>query len=441
MSARENAIQLFNTAVAAVQPQQLIPDHLFIDDAQQLHIFDQSFSLNEIQNIYIIGSGKASAAMAKAVQDILGDLITAGLVVTKYGHSVSLKKIICLEAAHPVPDQQGIEATMATIQLLKQVKKNDLVICLVSGGASSLWVDIPTGLSLAAIQLTFQLLLNSGASIDEMNTIRKHLSDVKGGQLLQYAPDAHWFSFIISDVPDNDLAVIASGPTVPDQSTFDDCLSIITKYDLSDKLPDSVYQRLVDGCKGIIQDTYKKQHPVFKRVINQIIGNNLIALKAAESKAIELGYHISTISSSLTGDAEKVGRSLIDFSKSYQGVKPACILLGGETTVKVTGNGIGGRNQQMALTALDQLATVGENNFSNKITFLSAGTDGTDGPTDAAGAIVDGDTVSKTSELKLDIAKYILNNDAYTFFSQSGGLLKTGATQTNVMDLVILLIE
>ena len=375
MSARENAIQLFNTAVAAVQPQKLIPDHLFIDDAQQLHIFDQSFSLNEIQNIYLIGSGKASAAMAKAVQDILGDLITAGLVVTKYGHSVSLKKIICLEAAHPVPDQQGIEATMATIQLL------------------------------------------------------------------QYAPDAHWFSFIISDVPDNDLAVIASGPTVPDQSTFDDCLSIITKYDLSDKLPDSVYQRLVDGCKGIIQDTYKKQHPVFERVINQIIGNNLIALKAAESKAIELGYHISTISSSLTGDAEKVGRSLIDFSKSYQGVKPACILLGGETTVKVTGNGIGGRNQQMALTALDQLATVGENNFSNKITFLSAGTDGTDGPTDAAGAIVDGDTVSKTSELKLDIAKYLLNNDAYTFFSQSGGLLKTGATQTNVMDLVILLIE
>lgn len=424
MSARENAIQIFNTAVAAVQPQKLIADHLFIDEFQQLHILGQSFGINEIQKIYLIGSGKASAAMAKVVQDELGDLITAGLVVTKYGHSISLENIICLEAAHPVPDLQGIEATKATIQLLKQVKENDLVICLISGGASALWVDVPSGLSLADIQLTFQLLLNSGASIDEVNTIRKHLSVVKGGQLLQYAPDAYWFSFIISDVPEDDLTVIASGPTVPDNSTFDDCLLIIDRYNLADKLPGSVYQRMVDGCKGIIQDTFKKQHPVFEKVINKIIGNNFIALKAAESKAIQLGYHISEVESSLTGDAEQVGRSLIDFCNSYQGIKPACVLLGGETTVKVTGKGIGGRNQHMALSALQGLALVNGNNFSNKITFLSAGTDGTDGPTDAAGAIVDRDTVTKVNDLKLDIANYLLNNDSYTFFDQSGGLLK-----------------
>ena len=441
MSARENAIQIFNTAVAAVQPKKLIADHLFIDEFQQLHILGQSFGIDEIQKIYLVGSGKASAAMAKVVQDILGDLITAGLVVTKYGHSISLEKIICLEAAHPVPDLQGIEATKATIQLLKQVNKNDLVICLVSGGASALWVDVPTGLTLADIQLTFQLLLNSGASIDEVNTIRKHLSVVKGGQLLQYAPDAHWFSFIISDVPEDDLTVIASGPTVPDNSTFDDCLLIIDKYNLADKLPSSVYQRMEDGDKGIIQDTFKKQHPVFERVINQIIGNNLIALKAAESKAIQLGYHISEVESSLTGDAEQVGRSLIDFCNSYKGVKPACILLGGETTVKVTGKGIGGRNQHLALSALQGLALVYGNKFSNKITFLSAGTDGTDGPTDAAGAIVDRDTITKANDLKLDIANYLLNNDSYTFFDQSGGLLKIGATHTNVMDLVVILID
>jgi hydroxypyruvate reductase len=441
MSARENAIQIFNTAVAAVQPKKLIADHLFIDEFQQLHILGQSFGIDEIQKIYLVGSGKASAAMAKVVQDILGDLITAGLVVTKYGHSISLEKIICLEAAHPVPDLQGIEATKATIQLLKQVNKNDLVICLVSGGASALWVDVPTGLTLADIQLTFQLLLNSGASIDEVNTIRKHLSVVKGGQLLQYAPDAHWFSFIISDVPEDDLTVIASGPTVPDNSTFDDCLLIIDKYNLADKLPSSVYQRMEDGDKGIIQDTFKKQHPVFERVINQIIGNNLIALKAAESKAIQLGYHISKVETSLTGDAEQVGLSLIDFCNSYQGVKPACILLGGETTVKVTGKGIGGRNQHMALSALQELAFVNQNNFSNKITFLSAGTDGTDGPTDAAGAVVDRDTIAKANDLKLDIANYLLNNDSYTFFDQSGGLLKIGATHTNVMDLVVILID
>ena len=328
MSASDNAIQLFNTAVAAVQPQKLIPNHLFIDEFQQLHILDQSFSLNEVPKIYLIGSGKASAAMAKVVQDILGDLITAGLVVTKYGHSIFLENIICLEAAHPVPDQQGLEAMNATIQLLKRAKKNDIVICLVSGGASSLWVDVPTGLSLAVIQQTFQLLLNSGASIDEVNTIRKHLSVVKGGQLLQYAPESYWFSFIISDVPEDDLAVIASGPTVPDNTTFNDCLTIITEYSLANKLPAAVYQRIIDGCKGIIDDTFKKGNSLFKRVNNQIIGNNLIALKAAESKAIQLGYHISKVATTLTGDAEQVGRSLIDFCNSYQGLKPACVLLG-----------------------------------------------------------------------------------------------------------------
>jgi len=441
MSARENAIQIFNTAVAAVQPQKLISDHLFIDEFHQLHILGQQFTIQGIQKIYLVGSGKASAAMAMAVKDVLGNLITDGLVVTKYGHSISLENIICLEAAHPVPDQQGIEAMHATLELLKRVKKNDLVICLLSGGASSLWVDAPSGLSLTAIQHTFQLLLNSGASIDEVNTIRKHLSNVKGGQLLQYAPDAHWFSFIISDVPEDDLTVIASGPTVPDNSTFDDCLSIISKYGLTDKLPTAVYQRMNDGVKGLIEDTFKKEHAVFDRVKNKIIGNNFIAIKAAESKAIQLGYHICKVETILTGDAEQVGRSLIDFCNSYQGVKPACILLGGETTVKVTGNGMGGRNQHMALSALQELALTNRNNFSNRITFLSAGTDGTDGPTDAAGAIVDEDIITKANELELDETNYLLNNDSYSFFDQSGGLLKTGATHTNVMDLVVILIE
>jgi hydroxypyruvate reductase len=440
MAARENAIQLFNTAVAAVQPQKLIPEYLFIEQ-HQLHIFDQQFNISEIQKIYLVGSGKASAAMAKVVQDLLGDLITAGLVVTKYGHSIALENIICLEAAHPVPDQQGVAAMNDTLQLLKQVEKDDLVICLISGGASSLWIDVPEGLSLADIQLTFRLLLNCGASIDEVNTIRKHLSVVKGGQLLQYAPAARWFTFIISDVPEDDLTVIASGPTVPDNTSFDDTLRIISRYNLIDQLPISIYQRIMDGCKGMLPDTFKEQHPVFDKVRNKIIGNNSLALKAAELKAIQLGYHICRVESGLTGDAEQVGRSLLHFCKNYQGVKPACVLLGGETTVMVTGNGVGGRNQQMALSALLELASVDDNVFSNKITFLSAGTDGTDGPTDAAGAMVDVGIISAAKELNLDTAKYLLNNDAYTFFEQTGGLLKTGATNTNVMDLVVILIE
>jgi hydroxypyruvate reductase len=226
-----------------------------------------------------------------------------------------------------------------------------------------------------------------------------------------------------------------------DNSTFEDCLSIISKYGLTDKLPTAVYQRMIDGVKGLIEDTFKKEHAVFDRVKNKIIGNNFIAIKAAESKAIQLGYHICKVATSLTGDAEQVGSSLIDFCNSYQGVKPVCVLLGGETTVKVTGNGMGGRNQHMALSALQELALTNRNNFSNRITFLSAGTDGTDGPTDAAGAIVDEDIITKANELELDETDYLLNNDSYSFFDQSGGLLKTGATHTNVMDLVVILIE
>lgn len=443
MSARENAIQIFGAAVAAVQPQILIPENLFIQQGQ-LHIFDQQIDISEVQKIYLVGAGKASAAMAKAVQDLLGDLITAGLVVTKYGHTIALQKIICVEAAHPVPDNQGVVAMSATIDLLNQVGKQDLVICLISGGASSLWIDVPQGISLSDIRQTFQLLLQCGASIDEVNTIRKHLSAVKGGQLLQHAPDARWFTFIISDVPGDALGVIASGPTVPDNTSFDDTLRIINRYNLTNQLPLAVYQRIMDGCDGLIAETCKEQDPIFNRVSCKIIGNNSRALKAAEYNAMQLGYHIPKSGNGLSGDAEQVGRSLIQFCKNYRGVKPACLLLGGETTVMVSGSGTGGRNQQMALSALLELTYVSEDPDDkelNTITFLSAGTDGTDGPTDAAGAYVDIRIISKAKELKLDAAKYLLNNDAYIFFEQTGGLLKTGATQTNVMDLVVIIIE
>ncbi len=440
MSAREKAIEIFETAVSAVQPKKLIPEYLFIKEGL-LHIFDEQIIVNGIKKIYIVGAGKASAAMAKAVQDILGDLITEGLVVTKYGHSIFLENIICLEAAHPVPDQQGVVATVATLQLLQQVEKDDLVICLLSGGASSLWIDVPEGLSLSDLQVTFQLLLDSGATIEEVNTIRKHLSVVKGGQILRFAPEGSWFSFIISDVPGDDLAVIASGPTVADSTSFEDALRVLTRYNLINRLPHPVHTRIMDGCKGILQDTFKENDPVFKKVINKIIGNNTIALAAAELRARKLGYHIARMDNGLIGDADDVGRSLIQFCKNYQGVKPACLLLGGETTVKVKGNGIGGRNQQMALSALLELTIVSDNNFSNSITFLSAGTDGTDGPTDAAGAIADMQIISAAKELELDATSYLLNNDAYPFFEQIGGLFKTGATFTNVMDLVVIIIE
>ncbi len=438
MNGRENAIKIFSAAVAAVQPAQLIPAHLFIEQGT-LHIFDQQFLVNDLPNIYVVGAGKASAAMAKTVEEILGHLITAGIIVTKYGHGLPLQKIICREAAHPVPDENGVAAAAETIALLQQADENDIVICLISGGASSLWIDAPPPATLAEVQQTFELLLKSGATINEMNTVRKHLSAIKGGQLLQYASKAKWFSFIISDVPGDDLSTIASGPTVADDTTFSDTDAILKKYKLHGRLPTVIQQHISDGVKGVIEDTPKRGDETLKNSHNKIIGSNAIAMEAARVEAMELGFTIAHVNKNLVGDACTVGRELMSECVKYTGAKPACFLFGGETTVTVTGEGLGGRNQHLALSALSQL-NVSEHS-SNKITFLAAGTDGTDGPTDAAGAIADRQTILLAHENKINAQQYLERNDAYHFFEQTGSLLKTGATQTNVMDIVVVIIE
>lgn len=440
MTAKEKAIQIFEAAVAAVQPKRLMPAYLFIDQ-NRLHILDRHFFLHELPNIYIIGAGKASAAMAATAEAILGDFITAGMVVTKYGHVLPLQKITCMEAAHPVPDEAGIEATEKTIKLLQQAGKNDIVICLISGGASSLWIDIPDDATLFDVQATFNILLQCGATIEEINTIRKHLSAIKGGQLLQHAPKANWFTFIISDVPGDDLSVIASGPTVADNSSFADVKNIVEKYALGNQLPASILKHINDGVKGWVNETPKPGDTIFKHVQNKIIGNNSIALQAAEKKAKEFGYHIALVDGNMKGDVAIVGEKIMNRCKKYSGKKPACILFGGETTVKVTGKGKGGRNQQLALSVLVQLAQKEDSNLNYQLTLLSAGTDGTDGPTDAAGAITNKEIMRLTQEKKLDAHRYLDDNDAYHFFEQTGGLVKTGATQTNVMDLVVVLID
>jgi len=439
MTTRNNAIKIFKAAVAAVHPEKLVPAHLFIQD-DSLHIFYQQFLLTKLPDIYVIGAGKASAAMAKAVEDILGKKITAGLVIAKNDHSLPLKNIVCIEAAHPVPNEQGLAATAATIQLLKQVKENDIIICLISGGASSLWIDAPPGASITDVQQTFELLLKSGASIDEVNTIRKHLSSIKGGQLLRHAPKANWFSLIISDVPGDDLSVIASGPTVPDHTTFEDVNGLLQQYNLRSQLPPSILQHFENTNKILTAETPKSGDPIFKQVVNTIIGSNAIALETAAATAKELGYHIAFINPGLTGDAATVGRELIHTAKKYSGTKPACFLSGGETTVTVTGKGKGGRNQHLVLSALLELEAMADQKFSNTITFLSAGTDGTDGPTDAAGAIADGETLSMVYKKQLDAQHYFEDNDSYHFFEQTGSLIITGATQTNVMDLVVVIV-
>ncbi len=439
MSGRSDAITIYRAALEAVQPSILLPQYIQLNH-DELIIDQKHIPLNKGQHIYIIGAGKASAAMAQATEKILGHRINGGIIVTKYDHALPLQIIECVEAAHPVPDENSLLAVEKTKELLQKVKEGDIIICLLSGGASSLWADVPESVSLNDQQQLFLLLLSSGATIEEMNTIRKHLSSVKGGQLLRYAPTATWFSFIISDVPGNQLETIASGPTVADPSTFEKAMQIIKKYQLQLKLPFSVLNHIEKGKLGLIPETVKANDTVLKNVHTMIIGNNTLALQAAQQKATELGYHTMIHNAGMVGEAGEVVRDFIKVCKKYKDTTPACLLMGGETTVTVTGKGKGGRNQHMALCALVEMMER-HNDEPNAVIFLSAGTDGTDGPTDAAGAIADIETVSMAVQKKLMPQQYIDNNDAYHFFQHAGGLLKTGPTQTNVMDIVVALID
>lgn len=438
MSGKQNAISIFKAAVDAVHPSRLIPLHVqFLNDL--LIIEKQQIQLSPTQKIFVIGAGKASAAMAFEIEQIIGERIYKGLITTKYHHAIPLKKIKCIEASHPIPDENSFHAVNETLQLLKEAGDNDIIICLLSGGASSLWADTPDEIKEADLLTVFDVLLKCGATIEENNTIRKHVSKIKGGQLLRYAPKATWFSLIISDVPGDDLSVIASGPTVADNSTYATALSIIEKYNIKTKVPARVWEYLQRGSKGLFKETLKKGDPLLKQIHNLLIGNNTLALKAAGEKATALGYHLHYFDT-LSGDAALMGNKIIRFCKSYKHNLPACILTGGETTVVVKGNGIGGRNQHMALSALIEMKKRDDTETAS-FTFLSAGTDGTDGPTDAAGAIADIESVAMCVQKNLDPQFYFDQYDAYSFFKQTGGLLKTGPTQTNVMDLTIVLIE
>ncbi len=438
MPGKQNAITIFQAAIASVHPSNLVSKYIQLADGV-VRMGEQSLPLSPDQKIFVIGAGKATAAMALETEKILGDYIYKGCITTKYRHAIALKKIDCHEAAHPIPDQNSFLAVEKTIQLLQEATAKDIIICLLSGGTSALWADVPEEISQSDMQIVFDILLKSGATIHENNTVRKHVSKIKGGQLLRYAPYSKWFTLILSDVPDNDLSVIASGPTVADNSTYEDALGVLTKYQLETMIPTRVWEYLQRGAKGLFAETVKHHDPLLNIVTNIMIGTNDIAIKAASEKAQTMGYQVHCLHP-LQGDAIITARNIIEFCKSYTGSLPACILTGGETTLQVTGTGMGGRNQHMALTALMEMKKR-KDNETYSITFLAAGTDGTDGPTDAAGAIADIESMAMSVQKKLDPITYFTNCDAYSFFKQTGGLLKTGPTQTNVMDLVLVLIE
>ncbi len=434
-SHRKDLKQILHEAITSVQPRYLMAEVLRLD-GDTLQVGEENFPIDQFKNIFIAGAGKASASMAAETEKVLSHHITDGVIAIKGDHHVPLRYIRPIEAGHPVPDLNSVIAANEIKALMKKAGPGDLVIFLLSGGASSLMTDLPPGCELEDINHTFHLLLNSGASIKEMNIVRKHLSLIKGGHLASLSRGAVIVNFIISDVIGNNLSTIGSGPTVPDTSTFRDAINVLDKYKLTYEVPDPVMGYLKKGLELIIPDTLKSQDPAFQYCRNYIIGDINVALHAAEKKARELGYDTHIISSSLSGDAEKAARDWAQSSiREGKQLKKSCLIAGGETTVKVTGKGKGGRNQQFALAAAIELQ------YAKNISILTASTDGSDGPTDAAGAIVDCETYSKAKAMKLSPEDYLLRNDTYTFFEKTGDHLKTGPTQTNVMDIVITLIH
>ena len=431
----DELISIFKAGIDAVNPYRLILQSLKVE-GNILNIKDVSYDLNQFNNIIVIGAGKATASMAQAVEKVIGDKISDGLIVVKYEHTSPLKKIRQIEAGHPLPDEAGLKGTEEILKLLEGADEKTLVICLLSGGGSALLVSPLDGITLDEKKEVNRFLLSVGARINEVNAVRKHLSKIKGGRLSEISHPATLITLILSDVIGDKLDVIASGPTVPDNTTFKDAMNVIEKYNLVDKLPENVIRLLNRGLMGEIKDTPKNREVFFKKSKAFILGNLKHALTAAKEKAVSMGYETEIISSELQGEARDVGRWLAGRAKELRGAR--CLISGGETTVTVKENGEGGRNQELALSFAIEIEGL------KGITMLSAGTDGTDGPTDAAGAIVDGETVSKAKTLGLDPERYLNTNDSYNFFKRLDSLtgerfhVITGPTGTNVMDMQII---
>ena len=434
---RSDALAIFQAGLASVAPGPAIRAHCR-RDGNRLDVGSRTYDLARYEKIWIIGTGKASAAMAQTMEDLLGDRVAGGLITVKYDHLAPLRTVRIIEAGHPVPDQNGCNGAREMLSLAQAAGPKDLVFCLISGGGSALMPLPGDGLTLADKQAVSKVLLSCGASIHEMNTIRKHLSAIKGGHLAAAVYPAELCTLILSDVVGDDLDIIASGPTVPDPGTFEMALAIVERYRITKHLPDSVLQYLTRGAAGEIPESPKPTADCFDRAHHLIVGSNRQCVQAARKEANTRGYQTLVLSSLVEGETRDIarmhgamGREVLSTGNPV--APPACLISGGETTVTLKGNGRGGRNQEFALAAaLDIEGT-------QEIVVLSGGTDGTDGPTDAAGAIVDGYTTSRAKAAGLDPWHHLVDNNAYPLFERLGDLLLTGPTNTNVMDLRLVL--
>lgn len=430
-----DALRIFHAALKAADPGEAVLRHVQLT-GNVLTSERKRYHLASFRNVYVIGAGKASAQMARPIERLLGKRITSGLINIKYSHRARLRRIELNECGHPIPDRNGELGAQRIAEIARQAGPDDLVLCLISGGASALLPLPAPPITLEEKQETTRLLLHCGANIHELNCVRKHISAVKGGQLAQLAFPAAVLALILSDVIGDDLDVIGSGPTVADRSTFADARAILAKYGISGRVPEAVRERL----SGSARETPKPGDQIFEKVQNLIVGSNRLAVDAAAQRARALGYHTMVLSTFIEGETRDVARVHAAVAKEIRATgrpvkPPACVISGGETTVTIRGTGLGGRNQEFVLAAALDIAELKE------VVVLSAGTDGTDGPTDAAGAIADGSTLARAEATGLDAAAHLANNDSYPFFEHLGDLIKTGPTGTNVADVRIMLLR
>lgn len=451
---RDDLAAIFRAGLNRVDPYQMLIEHVHLDGGLlQVNLGDRSHAvdLDDFEKVFVIGAGKATAPMAQAMEKILGDRLEGGLIVVKYGHVEELERIETVESAHPVPDENGRRGAERLLAFADQADENTLVLSLISGGGSALiplpffWSDHQGEwiLTLEDKQLTTGLLLSCGADIEEINCIRKHLSMIKGGRLIEKLAPARSVNFILSDVVGDALSSIASGVTCADPTTYSDAWKILEKYGIESQVPVPVQQILRRGIEGELPETLKPDHPALALTENILIGTNGEALNAAAEEARKRGYEVVRLTSRIVGEAKEVAKVLAGIAidcavQSTISTPPVCIMSGGEPVVQIKGSGKGGRNQEMALAYLMEIER--HQHLCSALSFLAASTDGNDGPTDAAGAYADLEMLDKARSAGLDLGTYLAANDSYHFYEKIDGLLKTGPTNTNVCDLHISLV-
>ena len=421
----QHALKIFRAALDFADPEQAVARHLRFD-GRTLRAGTRRYALSAFDRVQVIGAGKASTRMARAVERILEARLAGGLINVPDGTATKLRRVRLNPCGHPVPDQRGMDGAQRILEIARQSGPRDLLICVMSGGASALLPLPAPPMTLAQKQDVTRALLAAGAKIQELNAVRKHLSAIKGGQLARAAHPAAMLTLILSDVIGDDLDVIGSGPTVPDRTTTEEALAVLKKY-------------AVSLAPEWLHETPKPGDAAFARVQNLIVGSNRLAIDGAVRKARELGYRTLVLSSSIEGETREIAlmhaaiaKEIVAHNRPVR--RPACVLSGGETTVTVRGRGLGGRNQEFVLAAAIALEGV------DGVTVFSAGTDGIDGPTPAAGAIADGNVVPQARAQGVDARAYLDDNDSYHFFERMQGLVRTGPTGTNVMDIRLLLV-